>query len=38
MLKSCINADSVAKGQKKGEVWQLISNILIQLTVNNAKN
>ena len=38
MVKSCINADSVAKGQKKGEVWQLISNILIQLTVNNAKD
>jgi len=38
MVKSCINADSVAKGQKKGEVWQLISNILIQLAVNNARD
>ncbi len=38
IIKSCINADSVAKGQKKGEVWQLISNILIQLTVNNARD
>tara|TARA_Y100000768_G_scaffold7714_1_gene5376 strand:- start:2367 stop:3404 length:1038 start_codon:yes stop_codon:yes gene_type:complete len=38
IVKSCINADSVAKGQKKGEVWQLISNILIQLTANNVRD
>ena len=38
IIKSCINADSVAKGQKKGEVWQLISNILIHLAVNNARD
>ena len=38
IVKSCINADSVAKGQKKGVVWQLISNILIQLTANNVRN
>ncbi len=38
IIKSGINADSVAKGQKKGEVWQLISNILIHLAVNNARD
>ena len=35
MIKLCLNADNVAKGQKKGEVWQLITNIIIDLASHN---
>ena len=35
MIKLCLNADNVAKGQKKGEVWQLIANIIIDLASHN---
>ena len=35
MIKFCLNADNVAKGQKKGEVWQLIANIIIDLASPN---
>ena len=35
MIKLCLNADNVAKGQKKGEVWQLIANIIIDLASQN---
>ena len=35
MIKACTNADNVAKGQIKGEKWQLIRNIILSLSAYN---
>lgn len=35
MIKSCTNADSVAKGQAYGNKWQLIRNIMLELSSDN---
>jgi len=35
MIKSCANADSVAKGQVYGDKWQLIRNIMLELSSDN---
>ncbi len=35
MIKSCANADSAAKGQSYGDKWQLLRNIMLELSSDN---
>jgi len=35
MIKSCTNADTVAKGHAYGNKWQLIRNIMLELSSDN---